>query len=1218
MTLRTLRIPGPTRRIRPIRHSWRIGRQVREHRIVGRGQWQSRVTNSGSMKPTSLITIVAMLVSQCLMALTSMATFPATCDGAQAALHPASGPSASSPGHAIPSTLAFAPADRQGSEAVTASAPESPADPTNAATQRQAEILLRAARNSVAMGDLTEALTRFETLLRLTPHADDVRFEYAGLLLQAGKLSAGRRQLERLVAQQPDVGKYRLALADVLLRLKDYKAARDQLRGLLGDEQLGSLAAIKMAQSLVLDDRVAEARAFYDKHVETLRNLDLASQIALAQLLIDMQRPAEAVRLLKPLREAHPADQRISAALVVALVRTNERLEALDLIAEMRRQPITDMGTWSELAARMYREQAFPESLALYEQAWKQHPDDRELALHVARTHLRLFQVEHAKQVLDRLPADSADEAWSCVMIDYYTLVGDYAEAIALAKQRLQRDAGDLQAAILLADAYHASRQFAAAEVAYAGALARCSPKDEEGRQEIIRLQAKNYLLSRKFEQAIATLQPLLHARPNDVGGRVLMIEALTQTKRYTPAAALAQGDSDEESPRDRYVLSTQVGYVYLKQGRWAEAAEVFRSLSQETGAPSPDVAYGLCRAATLLNQPDLARDALRLGPNPLAPAACWGTLFAGRAMAYCDCGTAAAVLDEALSVCPGNIVLLNLRGEAAQLCDGGCACGGCDGCGPALPHPFTRRQEACPPAAYGWFQAVLQRSPNNIRARLGYARSLNKHMDYECAYAEYLLLLKLMPNDVNLTREAARMLEGWRGLGEASAFYNEREAVFARESAAEIIPAPPAIEETKTSETDHEEGDAGKVVTKRTSAVVGESEPRLFGSLLTTDFQARYLRGWRVYESIPAFQQMIEMEPGNDSAVFDLAQSHSSLNRTQCAIETYQRLLEANPCHQDASVALLRSQLELQPKILSVVDYENQFGRQGLANMTWLNISLASRRSLGDENEFFEWGFRERLLQPTDDRADFGEIPFFRWQEKYANDSLIFAEVAVEKYQYGLNTRPTFTAGLDLIKKDNLEVRFSGFLKNYYVCGEAIRQDIYTTGVQMDFLFRPRRLWTLGGYYRYANFSDNNSVNWLNLNSAHILKEGRKQIRGLIDCSYYGFAQQTIFGPNPDSLVGTIHPYWSPASYAFTTFGLEWKHWLSPDKFKGANEHYYTIFSGAAVDSNGVPFFVTNARWQRDLSESMTWTIDFNLIRSPDQVYNAVGATTYGVWRLW
>lgn len=1078
------------------------------------------------------------------------------------------------------------------------SAPE-----TSTIANQQAGILLRAARNSVAMGDLPAAIARFEQVLRLTPLDYQARFEYAGLLMQAGRLAEARLQLERLVTEQEHVATYHLALADLLFRLKDYAPGREQLRPLFSDKRLGARAAIKIAKSFVWDHRVAEAEAFLDAHASELEGLDVSSESELAQLLIDLERPAEAVRLLGPLHDAHRDDETISATLLLAKVRMNARLEALEFIAQLETQPLKDAGLWLELASRFYEEQAFPEALALYRQVLRLQPERREAALGMARSYLRLYEVESARKVLGECCGGLNDRDVSMVMADYHTLVGEYSEAIVIAKRLLQADEGDLPAAILLGDVYHASRQFLFAEGAYAAALARCPATDEELRREIRRLQAKNDLLSRRFDRAIAILNGLIEERPSDVATRLLLMETLTEAKCYDAAAALARPGAHAQGSRDRVALETQLGYVLLKQGRWAQAAEQFRSLALDSKETSPDVAFGLYQSARMLNQPGLARQAMRLGPSPLAPGAMWGVIVAGRALGYCECQTAAAVLDDALRGSSANLVLLNLRGEAAQQCNCSCRSPDCRCCADKVHDTISGERSGAAPPANRWFHAAIQISPTNVRARLGSARSFQKYLAYETAYCEYLELQRLMPQDVNVIRETARLVEDWRGLECASPIYADGQAALLQDAGFEAAQAPaiayPAVDEPI---------DAGR----EPFALAPESQ------LLSAEYDARYLRGWRLHQAIPAYQRLIDMEPSNEASVFDLAQCQSALNRTQCAVDTYERLLEADPCHQDAATALLRNQLEMQPKILGGFDYEDQRGRQGLANMTWYNYSMSARRPLGDENEFFEVGYRERILQPTDDRQDFGEIPYVRWQQKYALDSLAFLEVAVEKYQYGLKTRPTFTAGIDVLRQDDTEIRVSGFLKNYYVCGEAVRQDIYTTGIQIDGVWRPRRLWTLSGYYRLANFSDDNWVNWVNLNSARLIWQGRRQLRGLIDYNFYTFAQQTIFGPDPNSLVGTIHPYWSPSGYSVISSGLELTQWLSCDRFKGANEHFCMLYAGAAVDSNGVPYFLANCRWRRDLSERLTFTIDANLVRSPDQVYNAVGATTYGVLRLW
>ena len=111
-------------------------------------------------------------------------------------------------------------------------------------------------------------------------------------------------------------------------------------------------------------------------------------------------------------------------------------------------------------------------------------------------------------------------------------------------------------------------------------------------------------------------------------------------------------------------------------------------------------------------------------------------------------------------------------------------------------------------------------------------------------------------------------------------------------------------------------------------------------------------------------------------------------------------------------------------------------------------------------------WGYRERVLEPTDDKPDVGEVPFMHWQEKYNEDSVAFLDLAVEQYSYGLKTRPTFNTGIDLVNNDNGTITASGFLKNYYANGEAIRQDIYWGGVQFDACSAPC------GYGRSAAFT--------------------------------------------------------------------------------------------------------------------------------------------------
>ncbi len=774
-------------------------------------------------------------------------------------------------------------------------------------------------------------------------------------------------------------------------------------------------------------------------------------------------------------------------------------------------------------------------------------------------------------------------------------------EAIAIAKRRLAEDAADLEAGILLGNAYLTSGQYQLAEAAYLSALQCCPPGNEEKQREIRRLLAATYLRSRRFGAAQALLEELLNQQPTDIASRVLLIETFIKMGDCASAMAVAQSAPAGSGPRERLALQTQVGYILLEEGRAGEAADQFRTLSADRNASSPDIAYGLYRAANALHQPDQVREALCMGPSPLAPAASWGATFADRAMAECDCRAAAGVLDDALNCAPGNVALLNRRGEAAQLCDCNCNKPSCQYCFPKLANKFNR-SDSCPPPALQYFQTAVKISPTNIRSRLGVARALKKHLLYENALCEYQTVLKFLPNDINIIREKARMIEGWKGIERSGNIYKSAQMRLAGQDTPGPVMEPSA---------------GGFGVKSLVGAASSESTAAPPAALLQNELTAKYLRGWRFREAIPYYQGLVEMEPTNEAALFDLAQSQAAINRTRCAIETYQQLLDVNPCHADAMTALTRSQMELRPKVSPSFDFQFQQGRDGLANITWENYSLSERQPLGDENEFVEIGYRERVLVPTDDRPDVGEVPFVHWQEKYLNDSVLFLDLAVEQYQYGIHTRPTFNTGIDIVNDDDATLTVSGFLKNYYVCGEAIRQDIYWGGVQIDGVVRPLRLWTLTGFYRAAAFSDHNSVNWFDLNSAHILIQGRNQVRGIVDYTFYSFAHQTIFGPIPGSLLGTQFPYWSPSGYSFVTAGLELKHWESCDTFKGGNERFYSVFCGGAVDSNGDGYFISKARLQRDFSPWLSWTTDANLTLSAGQIYNAVGVATYAVFRI-
>ena len=550
--------------------------------------------------------------------------------------------------------------------------------------------------------------------------------------------------------------------------MREYALARKQLEPLLVDPAYRLPAAVRMAQSLVAEEKLsAVPQQIFDTYVGDPSKLSIENQREIGRLLIDLGRPQEAIKLLEPLCTVG-GDEGVWANLILAHVRMNDRLKALELIQQVEPQQIRNAGLWFELATQMYEEQAWPEALSLFQLVTHHFPAERRAVLYTARTHLRLFQVDLAQQLLAQERANPHTQIYSTVLTDYHTVVGEYAEAIGISRLRLCADPHDIEAGILLGNAFHAARLFFLADAAYLQTLAECTAPADPRRNEIRRLMARNFTLSRRFDQAIAMLDALLAENPNDIAARLLLVDTLTKARQFDAVLAMAHAPPDDTNARNALALRTQTAYTLLEAGRLPDAAQSFDQLAVDPNCRTPDVAYGLYRTASLLGRPEAAQTAKSLGPTPLVPAAAWATIFAGRASGYCDCSAAGCVLDESLQGSPHNVLLLTMRGEAAKQCGCGCRSGICQSCRPiSAPGAGTAAAQAV-----GWFESALQLSPTNIRARLGLARSDVELLRHDRALAEYQTALKQVPDDINVLREMGRTLDSVQGIRRAGAIY--------------------------------------------------------------------------------------------------------------------------------------------------------------------------------------------------------------------------------------------------------------------------------------------------------------------------------------------------------------------------------------------------------------------------------------------------------------
>ncbi len=172
--------------------------------------------------------------------------------------------------------------------------------------------------------------------------------------------------------------------------------------------------------------------------------------------------------------------------------------------------------------------------------------------------------------------------------------------------------------------------------------------------------------------------------------------------------------------------------------------------------------------------------------------------------------------------------------------------------------------------------------------------------------------------------------------------------------------------------------GDVLTAEAAKAAATLADPESQAALERLRLDYLARcteqegsHLEGevkddlWRHYEVVPIAKSLIELEPSNTSALFDLGQDFSTLLETRNAIDQYAQDVHIDPSEYEAETALDRAGLELQPRATGDVDYFQEHGRDGLAHIERTFYRTQAQLPFGDEDEFFSFGFAAPTSSP-------------------------------------------------------------------------------------------------------------------------------------------------------------------------------------------------------------------------------------------------------------
>ncbi len=124
------------------------------------------------------------------------------------------------------------------------------------------------------------ALARFQEYFKCFGEDFELRKEYAGVLVQAGRLRDALAEFRRLAALKPGDRDVLVSLADAAVQAQEYPVAVAALVRVLQQAPADREAAVKLARAYVFDGDFAYALRVYDDYLAGVRPEDVRARAA--------------------------------------------------------------------------------------------------------------------------------------------------------------------------------------------------------------------------------------------------------------------------------------------------------------------------------------------------------------------------------------------------------------------------------------------------------------------------------------------------------------------------------------------------------------------------------------------------------------------------------------------------------------------------------------------------------------------------------------------------------------------------------------------------------------------------------------------------------------------------------------------------------------------------------------------------------------------------
>jgi tetratricopeptide (TPR) repeat protein len=1060
----------------------------------------------------------------------------------------------------------------------------------------------------VKEGDLAEAIRRFEEYLRRYPNDLEVRQEFAGVLTQAGERARAIQEYQKLMAARPGSAELSLGLASVYLQAQQYYEAIPLLRRALEQFPENLDLAARLARAYALDRDFVRAREVYTRYLAGLKPGAARVPRDLTGLLLDLQRPGEALTFLLPQREKKRDEIQIMAEIVRAHAALKDNNAALLVVEELGNLPRQSFAERLELGKALVSSGDDLVAAAVFGQILAAEPENLAAQLGMAQVQIHQFLPEAAHGLLAGIkPTPVLQRQWALVWGEYHQLVGEYVESKLRYVELLAKDPQDAEARLALGKLLQYIQEYEKAKAEYG----KVPQGGSRGRQARLGIAATLYD-QRRYGESAECCQRLLAEDPADGEAMARLIRDHIKMGDCNNGAALGRGFLNEFGDLEPVTVGVQLalGRALLECGQYADALQEYESLLARPTGRIAETWYGQSRSAAKLNHTVKSEEALTAAFSDPGHETRNQLLIADLFYADYDDRMAEQLSQAVVHHDPNNLAAL-IRLADAQL--------------------RAARPSANIDAVVRTAKAILTLSPSNVRGHLALARAYSLAQEYPAAVAQYDRLLGVDSAFLVPKIEKARALFSGNQFGASAAAYQSalhpdpsellRAGLLSflqchpehRHRLGTCMESDPRALAAELEKLPSDLNDP--TVRSGVHYLLLDAEARAAEiTVIRLEADAKCKRDWRNFTAKGLYQELADKQPDNIEAFFDLGQVEGQLRQTKEAMTAFRQVLQIDPLNREAAIALERAGLELSPNLTVLGSAYNQTGRRGEANCSRFLGGAVFNYPIGEEDEVLGAGAARLYYRLPGFPALSGDELILNASKRVNDHLLLYGLCNIEDYASRIETRPTYDLGARWIVCDGTTVTANTFLNNVVENGESVQQDIFRVGGSLGVESRLNRFWSAGGLYRFAYYSDVNRMSELFAHTDVLCCLPPNQLKFVASLDYLTYNHPTILGPG-DVIFGAIHPYFSPADYAYAEGRVEFTHWFSRDYFVYADQCWVSLQDGLGVDNSA--FVYNNFRGILNWDIRPWLSLGVQGVVQIAQVYNMQQASAYLIWRF-